>query len=139
MNQFATEIQRTPRLVPDYPQGELRLEDPAKPSEKPVFSWMTILIPPLAMMSISIFLSLMIRSHYILISTVGMTMVTVIMSIVTYNSNVKRHLEKNKKLEKKYLDYLFQIRYELKQAANRQRESMLYVHPSVETCMDISR
>ncbi|WP_166244072.1 type VII secretion protein EssC [Paenibacillus turpanensis] len=133
------QIQRTPRLVPSYPEGELKLEDPARPTTKPTISWLSILLPPLVMLTITIFVSTFTRSVYILVMTMGMTLVSVLVSVLNYSSNVKNHHQKNKKLTRKYTDYLFQVRNELVEASNQQRNAMSFIHPSVEGCYDIAR
>ncbi|MBW7475202.1 type VII secretion protein EssC [Paenibacillus oenotherae] len=132
-------VQRTPRIRPLYPEGVLPLEDPARPSEKPTISWLIILLPPIAMMVISIFSAILFRSYMILFSIMGMTMVTVMVSIMNYKSSVKKHLEQNKKLEKKYLDYLYNVRNELQAASNQYREAVRQIHPSINDCIEIVR
>ncbi len=74
-----------------------------------------------------------------LISTMGMTVLTVMVSILNYRSSVKKHHEQNKKLEKKYLNYLFQVRNDLQSAASTQREAYTYIHPSIQSCVEIVR
>ena len=112
-NQKMTQVQRTPRIIPEYAAGQLLLEDPARQSIKPTFAWMTILLPPLAMLTVLILSSILIRSHLMIFTTIGMTIVTVMISILNYNSSVKKHKDQTKKQEKKYLDYLYHIRNEL--------------------------
>ncbi|WNS41082.1 type VII secretion protein EssC [Paenibacillus sp. MMS20-IR301] len=136
---LANQVQRTPRIKPNYPEGELALEDPARPSDKPTFSWLTLIVPPIGMMLIAIFMSTLTRSYTILISTMSMTFLTVMVSVMNYKSSVKKHLEQNKKLEKKYLNYLFQVRNELQNAASTQREAYTYIHPDIPGCIEIVR
>ncbi|WP_229521540.1 type VII secretion protein EssC [Paenibacillus monticola] len=136
---LTNQVQRTPRIKPNYPEGELILEDPARPSGKPTFSWLTILIPPIGMLVIAIFMSTLTRSYTMLISTMSMTLLTVMVSILNYTSSVKKHHELNKKLEKKYLNYLFQVRNDLQSAASTQREAYTYIHPSILSCLEIVR
>lgn len=136
---LTNQVQRTPRIKPNYPEGELVLEDPARPSGKPTFSWLTIIVPPIGMLVISIFMSTLTRSFTMLISTMGMTVLTVMVSILNYKSSVKKHHEQNKKLEKKYLNYLFQVRNDLQSAASTQREAYTYIHPSIQSCVEIVR
>lgn len=136
---LTNQVQRTPRIKPNYPEGELVLEDPARPSGKPTFSWLTIIVPPIGMLVISIFMSTLTRSFTMLISTMGMTLLTVMVSILNYKSSVKKHHEQNKKLEKKYLNYLFQVRNDLQSAASTQREAYTYIHPSIQSCVEIVR
>ncbi|MEK3713913.1 type VII secretion protein EssC [Paenibacillus sp. FSL R7-0333] len=133
------QVQRTPRIKPNYPVGVLELEDPARPSEKPSFSWLTIIVPPLGMLIISIFMSTLTRSYIMLVSTMGMTALTVMVSIMNYRASVNKHQEHNKKLEKKYLNYLFQVRNDLQGAASMQREAHTYIHPSIQSCTEIAR
>jgi len=132
-----TQIQRTPRIIPTYPEGVLQLEDPARPSEKPTFSWLTLIVPPLAMLTVSIFSAILINSTRFMYSMIGMTLVTVIISILNYSSSVKKHHTHNKNVEKKYLDYLFQVRNELNEAGNQQREAVCHTYPSIEECTEI--
>lgn len=136
---LTNQVQRTPRIKPNFPEGELVLEDPAKPSGKPTFSWLTIIIPPVGMMMIAIFMSTLTRSFTMMISTMSMTLLTVMVSIMNYKSSVKKHHEQNKKLEKKYLNYLFQVRNDLQSAATAQREAYTYIHPSIPSCTEIVR
>jgi S-DNA-T family DNA segregation ATPase FtsK/SpoIIIE len=132
------QVQRTPRIRPVYPEGELPLEDPAKPSEKPTFAWLTILLPPIGMLIIAIFMSTVTRSFIMLISTMSMTVMTVMISILNYTSSVKKHREQNKKLETKYLNYLFQVRNDLQSASATQREAFTYIHPAIPVCVNIA-
>ncbi|WP_084673305.1 type VII secretion protein EssC [Paenibacillus sp. HW567] len=136
---LTNQVQRTPRIRPNYPEGELALEDPARPSGKPTFSWLTIIVPPIGMLVISIFMSTLTRSFTMLISTMSMTILTVMVSILNYKSSVNKHHEQNKKLEKKYLNYLFQVRNDLQSAASTQREAYTYIHPSIQSCAEIVR
>lgn len=136
---LTNQVQRTPRLKPEYPVGELVLEDPARPSGKPTFSWLTIIIPPVGMMLIAIFMSTLTRSYTMMISTMSMTLLTVVVSVMNYKSSVKKHLEHNKKLEKKYLNYLFEVRNDLQSAASMQREAYTYTHPGILDCIEIVR
>ncbi|OXM15537.1 type VII secretion protein EssC [Paenibacillus herberti] len=133
------QVQRTPRLMPYFPQGVLHLEDPARPSEKPIFNWMTILIPPLGMLVVSIFTALLSRSYIMIFGTIAMTIVTVLVSILNYTSSVKTHRDLVKKQEKKYLDYLFSIRNQLHDASVQQREAFEQLYPSPDECERLVR
>ena len=136
---LTNQVQRTPRIKPNYPEGELALEDPAKPSGKPTFSWMTIIIPPIGMLAVTIFMATLSHSFIMLISTVSMTSLTLMVSVMNYKSSVNKHRDTNKKLEKKYLNYLFQVRNDLQSAASTQRDAYTYIHPTVQTCAEIVR
>jgi len=132
-----TQILRTPRIIPPYPEGVLQLEDPARPSAKPTFSWLTLIVPPLAMLTVSIFSAILINNTRFMYSMIGMTLVTVIISVLNYSSSVKKHHAHNKNVEKKYLDYLFQVRNDLNEAGNQQREALCHTYPSIEECIEV--
>jgi S-DNA-T family DNA segregation ATPase FtsK/SpoIIIE len=81
-------FQRSPRLLPQMPKGEVEILNPPAAQTKPVISWLTLLLPPLMMACLSIVMASLMKSIYMYFS-LAMLLITSLVSVLNYLSQRK--------------------------------------------------
>ncbi|CDG35330.1 FHA domain-containing protein [Acetivibrio thermocellus BC1] len=127
-------IQRSPRLIPEMPEGEKTIPNPPALASKPTASWISILLPPIVMSLITIITAIVGKSLYMLLS-VSMTFVSVIVSISQYISQNKKFKDDIELRNKKYGEIIHSIRKELEIAREQQKKGMLIMNPDPAECI----
>ncbi|MDQ0230843.1 type VII secretion protein EssC [Metabacillus malikii] len=123
---------RTPRMVYDLPDEDVRLSFPSQEQEPSNRSLWLIILPPLVMLLamglVAIFVP---RGIYILITLI-MFLTTIVTSTVHYfkdKGNQKRAKERRLRI---YTNYLEMKRQELQALADKQKEVLTFHYPSFE-------
>lgn len=127
-------IQRSPRLMPEMPEGEKAIPNPPSAASKPTISWLGILLPPIMMSIISIITAVIGKSTHMLLSF-SMTFVSVIVSISQYISQNKKFKDDTELRSKKYGEIIHSIRKELEIAREQQKKGMLIMNPDPTECI----
>ena len=138
------EFSRQPRLMPEYPAGELNIEKPASVGEKPEISWFQMFVAPLVMVCITIFVFLagqaagggIMSNPMILVSSIAMTAVSLVGSLVNLNHQLNKHKHQKKRRDKKYKEYILEKDAELSLAAEQQSHALRQMNPSPGECID---
>ncbi|MFZ5989245.1 MAG: type VII secretion protein EssC, partial [Bacillota bacterium] len=128
-------FQRSPRLLPQMPKGEIEILNPPTAQTRPSISWITILLPPFMMAVVSVIMATFTKSIYMYFSLImlgGTTMV----SIFNYTSQLKKFKKLEEARKEKYLDYIHKRRMELNYAREQQKNSLLSIHPPLEECIE---
>jgi len=128
------EFRRQPRFLPYMPKGEIDVPNPPSIQNKPEISWLTILVPPVVMILVTILLSMLSSSTFFLISVVT-TVMTLFVSLATAASEIKKYKKIKKEREEKYLQFIADTRSELTIAKEQQIKSMHEMNPDPEECI----
>ncbi len=126
--------QRSPRFLRPIPSGEVEVSGPPYGSQKPTISWISVLLPPIAMVIISLVMASMMQGAYIYL-TLAMTMVTVIVSIANYLSQLRKFKNDEKKRVLSYSEYLKKTRAELEAKRQQHKDILNETHPNISTCI----
>ena len=138
------EFSRQPRLMPEYPIGELDIEKPASLGEKPEISWFQTFVAPLVMVCVTIFVFLagqssgggMMSNPMFLVSSIAMTGVSFIGSLISLNHQLNKHSSQKKRRDKKYKEYIQEKDAELSLAADQQARALRQMNPSPDECIE---
>ncbi|MCL2664643.1 MAG: type VII secretion protein EssC [Defluviitaleaceae bacterium] len=137
------EFTRQPRIINDYPSGELELEAPPNVSEKPETSWFSILVMPIVTVSITVFTYMagqsagagFISEPIFMIGAVAAATLSIIGSLINYNSQMRKYVKAKKNREKKYKQYIKNKENELMTAARQQADALKKNHPDPNGCV----
>ncbi|WP_191089524.1 type VII secretion protein EssC [Paenibacillus spiritus] len=129
-----TEFSRQPRFLPEIPRGEVEVPNPPMLQEKPEISWFGILLPPIVMLVITVLIAMTSQSLFLLIS-VATTVMTLIGSLGTAISQIRKYARKKKEREQKYLQFIADTRSELSVAREQQSAAMNEMFPEPEECV----
>ncbi|RUT39517.1 type VII secretion protein EssC [Paenibacillus anaericanus] len=129
-------IQRTPRIIPPIDSGVISIEAAPGKMEKPSISWFSILFPPIAMLGVTLGSAMIMKSRTILFSAIGMTVVSLIVSLANYRSTIRKHKKKENEKKSKYREYSTAVVQTLEKANVKQREITQVVHPTVDQCIE---
>ncbi|WP_152392573.1 type VII secretion protein EssC [Paenibacillus guangzhouensis] len=131
-------IQRTPRIIPPMDTGVISIESAPGKMEKPSISWFSILFPPIALLGVTLGSAMLMKSKTILFSAIGMTGVSLVVSVTNYLSTIRKHTKKENDKKSKYREYSTAVVQTLEKANVKQREITQFVHPTIVQCVDIA-
>ncbi len=128
------EFSRQPRFLPELPCGEIEIQNPPSISDKPEIQWGTMMLPPAVMLIITVIISLSSKSSYMFLS-VATTIMTLVVSVSAATNQLKKY-KKNKTLrEKKYMQYIADVRAELTISSEKQVKALNEMHPEPKICI----
>ena len=128
------EFRRQPRFLPYIPYGEIEVPNPPYTQSKPEISWFSLLVPPIVMMLVTIFISMISASIYLLVSVVA-TIMSLLVSLTSAASQIKKYKKSKKERENKYLQFIADTRSELNIAKEQQIKSMFEMNPDPAECI----
>lgn len=130
---------RSPRLRLAAPTGEIEIQQPPNLGAKPEINWLTVLLPPVAMIFIMMAAVLFTRGSLVsLIYTAPMSLVSIIVSLLNYHSQKKKHGEKEELRLKRYNEYLWETVKEIEENTEKQLNGSLLVHPDTTYCLGVA-
>lgn len=130
-------FQRSPRLLENLDEAEVEIEPAPQIGQKPEINWLTVLLPPLLMAAVMTASALFLSGSAAMLSGV-MMLVSVLTSILNYQSQKKKYQSMVLLRREKYREYLAARRGEI-QALNAQRLDALHrIHPDVQRCMQMA-
>ncbi|MCL2146447.1 MAG: type VII secretion protein EssC [Synergistaceae bacterium] len=138
------EFSRQPRIMPEYPIGEIEIENPQSIGEKPEIQWFQIFIMPLAMAAVTVMVFLMGQSSGVgfmsnplfILGSLAMTGLSVIGSLINLNHQFSKHSNQKKRRYKLYKAYIAEKDSELKLASEQQARALRQLNPSPNECIE---
>lgn len=125
------------RLKEDVPVDEIEIEKAPGLGSKPKMSWISVLMPPIAMAAIMIAVCIITKMNTtMLLMTIPMLMIGALTAIIRYNQEVKNFIMKDKKRTKIYEKYLDEQVGHMQKLANMQRKALNLDNPSTKYCME---
>jgi S-DNA-T family DNA segregation ATPase FtsK/SpoIIIE len=135
MNQ--KDFTRQPRFLPEMPMGEKNIESAPAMPQKPETSWLTVILPPLAMLGITVLVALSNQGNPMFaLMSLGATFVALINSLLSISRQKKKYSNDKKLRESKYLQYISDIRTELTVQQKLQAAAANEMNPDPEVCMN---
>ncbi|MDR1299498.1 MAG: type VII secretion protein EssC [Oscillospiraceae bacterium] len=137
-------FQRSPRIVPEAGAPEVDILSPPRVGDKPSVSWLSILLPPSLMIAVMVAAALAMNAagsgggFQTLLFTVPMSAISVVVSIINYNSQVKKWRAGSQAARDKYAAYLAQREAEISAAESAYAAALNSVDPGLEKCVAIA-
>ncbi|MDR0405351.1 MAG: type VII secretion protein EssC, partial [Clostridiales bacterium] len=132
-------FQVSPRLNRQLPSGEVEIQPPPNIGAKPEISWLSVLLPPVALVAVMGGVAYMTRNMATLLYTAPMTLIGIVVSIVNYTGQRKKHRKAATARARKYTEHLEAVRAELSEKRDAQKEILTAVHPAPADCLTIAR
>ena len=133
-------FKRSPRLKLDIPTGEIEVQAPPAIGTKPEINWLTVLVPPLSMIGIMIGVVLLTGGNPIsLFYTAPMSLISIVVAIMNYTLQVKKHRKKENLRLDKYKDHITEVLEDIKKKTKEQLKSLNMAYPSLSECFDFVR
>lgn len=128
----------SPRLKKEIPRGEIEIESPPSISMTPDINWMSVLLPPLAMVAIMAGIVIFTEGNQMsLYYTAPMCLLSILVSITTYQSQKKKHKKREQLRLKKYEEHIKEKVKEIQEKRKQQIEALTLTHPSTPECFNI--
>ena len=125
------------RLKEDVPLDEIEIEKAPGLGSKPKMSWLSVLLPPIAMAVIMIMVCIITQMNAtMLLMTIPMLLIGALTAIFRYNQEVKNFILKDKKRTKLYEKYLDEQVGHMQKLANEQRKALNLDNPSTMYCLE---
>lgn len=130
---------RSPRIIKRVSEQTIQLSKPKDMPEKKKGGLIALILPSLAMMCVTVGISiLMKRGMFILMSVAG-TGITMIASIVKFVTDKKEVKEETKQRKEAYENYLLRKRKEIYQAYKKEEEAYRYNYPEASEIENMIR
>lgn len=135
----ANRYNRSPRFKKGIREKVIEIQHPPTASSKPEFNWLTILLPPILMAAILVVVSIVSggASTY-LYFMIPMQIISVVVSVINYLQQKKKHGAMIAHREEVYESYLSGIQKELAAAADNQKNALIQENPSAQDCFQIA-
>ena len=138
---------RSPRIFGSIPQGEIEIEAAPSLGQKPEINWLTVIMPSFGMIAVMaglmILMPLVTGGESVFYSPMmfafsgSMMLISMITSVISYRSQVKRFSKREELRKRKYEAYLAERHEFLGDKANEQRMILNGIHLSPEQCLGI--
>lgn len=136
---YPCQFHRSPRLMEDIPEATIEFEDAPGIGGKPNIRWGGVIIPPLVniavIAAVAYFTS---RSISMLYYSVPMTLVSLVMSIMSYRRQNKDYKQMEQLRLQTYDAYLDQQEQAIQHLQNEQWRILTNVHPMTTDCLPIA-
>lgn len=131
-------FRRSPRLSRTYERKLIEIQPPPRAYGKPEINWFTVFLPPAVMIGISVISILLTEGSLMnLLFIVPMSLVTVITTIISYVTQIRKHSKEAKRKRVSYGEYIDNILAELNDSYLQQLTSVNSANPDTEYCRDI--
>ena len=121
---------RSPRIIKRAPKDKITIEDPPSKVQKNGQGLLRTILPPIAMVGVSIVMALIRANGLFMLMSLGTTLVTVIMAVVEFVKNKKQYKHDVKARKEKYAKYFEDKEKQIYQVQKEQRENAFYHYPS---------
>ena len=130
---------RSPRIIYREPEEKLSIAKPSNKPSKPSEQLARTIVPSLVMIAATVLISFMRPNAIYMIAMLAMTVTTVVFSITSYLSNLKKYRIDLKERDLSYRDYLKKKTTELYKASEEQRHALYYHYPNVEQIREMAK
>lgn len=133
-------FKRSPRLKLEIPTGEIEIQAPPTIGSKPEINWLTVLVPPLSMIGIMVGVMFLTKgSTMSLLYTAPMSLITIVVSILNYVSQLKKHRKKENTRLEKYKEHINNVLVQIEKKTKEQLKALNLSHPQLTECFDLVR
>ena len=129
---------RSPRIRASGDAAEVEIFSPPSGGTKPSISWLSVLLPPCMMMGVMLSVAAFTGNRMTLFYTVPMSLVSIIMAVVNYRSQMKKWRETQELVKKKYGEHLGEKEAEIVAAESARLTAMASSDPGVLECLSVA-
>lgn len=126
-------FRRSPRIIYREPAQKITIAKPPAPINRNNQSLVRLIIPPLATLALMAVVYMVRPMGIYIIMMVGMSAVTITMSVTNYFSQKKKEKQDKAKRVEQYEGYLENKTMEIHEALQEQFQALQYHYPSFET------
>ena len=131
---------RSPRLKLEVPTGEIEIQAPPNIGSKPEINWLTVLLPPISIILIMVAVVLFTGGNPMsLMYTAPMSLIGIMISLLSYGSQKKKHTQKEHLRLVRYNEHLQETVRDIEEKTRAQLKAVSLVHPDTNECIGIVR
>lgn len=131
-------FKRSPRLKLDVPTGEIIVQSPPNIGTKPEINWLSVFLPSLGTVGVSLVVTFVIgMSPMMLAFTAPMSIIGVVVSILNYFKQSKKHTGQEALRLEKYTQHLDAVIEQIETKQDEQRTALVSANPDINECFDI--
>lgn len=128
---------RSPRLIMRVPEKAVEIKGPPQETRMEKGSLIQLIVPPLAMLCVTIAMAFLMKRGLFVIMTAASTVMTLIFSVTRYFHERSDCREKTRLRENMYREYLLKKRKELNHTRQQEIDALHYNYPSVREIEDM--
>lgn len=123
---------RSPRIVKRISDKTIQLSQPKEMQEQKKGGLAALILPPIAMLCVTVGVSILMKRGVFVLMSVAGTAVTLITSVVKYVTDKKEYKEEQKERKELYREYLLRKQKEIYQAYQNEKDAYQYNYPDVQ-------
>ena len=131
-------FKRSPRLRLRTESSEFEILPPPNTGNKPSISWLSVILPPVMMASIMGCIAAVMKNYTMLMYSLPMSMISVIIAVVNYKTNLKKWNKNNDLALEKYSEHLNEREHEIIESEGAYISALSSSSPGVYECMSIA-
>ncbi|MBR0186016.1 MAG: FHA domain-containing protein, partial [Synergistaceae bacterium] len=132
-------FQRSPRIRNRAEKAEFEIASPPNTGTKPTVSWLTVILPPIMMVSVMGFAAMMTGNYNMLIYSMPMSLMSVVIAVINNKNSLKKWMKNNGLAIEKYSEYLSETDREITDAEGAFISSLSSTNPGVIECLAIAQ
>lgn len=133
------DFHRSPRIILRQPDDKVTILSPPTEEEANKQSLIKMIIMPLSMIAMTVLMYILSAGGGMILMMLGMSSVTIIMSIQSYFAEKKRSKEKAEKKLAEYINYLDEKSEELHELADEQKTALDYHYPEPKNIIKMAK
>ena len=132
-------FQRSPRIRNRPEKADFEIAAPPNAGNKPSVSWVSVLMPPIMMVAVMGFVSIVMKNYTMLLYSVPMSLMSVSVAFINNKNNIKKWLKTNGLAIEKYTSYLAEMDKQITDSEGAFISSLSASSPGVIECLNIAR
>ncbi|MBQ7220146.1 MAG: type VII secretion protein EssC [Synergistaceae bacterium] len=132
-------FQRSPRIRNSAGKASFEITSPPNAGTKPNITWLTVLLPPIMMVSVMGFVASMTKNFNMLMYSVPMSLMSVVLAFVNNRNNMKKWMKNNGLAIEKYTEYLAETDKQITDSEGAFISALSITNPGVNECLAIAR
>jgi len=131
-------FQRSPRMEPDVPRGEVEMPRPPARGIKPNINWAPILVMPILMICVFLLMVIFMPSGMMMLLMMPMAVGSVFVGVLNYNSQKKKYGMDEGARSAMYQREIVGISKMVDKLRQRQQKTVLFNHPDPVVCQNFA-
>ena len=137
LNKFM--FSRSPRLRAAGESAEVEVLQPPASGQKPVISWLQVLLPPFMMVLVMGSMAIFAKTGATMMYTLPMSFISIFMAVINYRGQTKKWRQTQELIYKKYAEHLSEKEEEVTAVETSYLSILSAINPGVLECVNIAK
>ena len=133
------QVKRSPRIMYELPVGAIDIEPPPPAGTKPEINWLSTFLPTAITLVIAVVMGVAMGNPMMMLYSLPMTVAGVVVSVINYRKQVKKHTEQVELRQKKYEQHITDTVNTIERKQEEQINTLINADPCTKECLAIAK